>query len=347
MHDGFLSTREKTMNLKAAFSKLQGSPETATLHYFFCEAGEDGKPVLLIESKKIPREETEPVLEKAKKKGKSAGCMMMRKNGELVVNPVGTFPTSLAKGIQIAARNDNAMVFNGIVINPGEPEAAEGQNGAAAAAAPTPTPAPKTDPAAQWKSRWGKLQPIVLSALKAKPANGELIGRLVTLASARAEKQEYDKALPVLDQLEPLLKAPGKDPGAAADGARAKVAESLKVWAAAKDQADAEINKLVAALKRTGDRALADIANGMGLTLGKFKVGLTAELMSFDNSTGPARQKSYLKIGTILDSYRQYLETDNFIAGADANPLGVKVNIRSAMLAAVASVQATVDAVMK
>jgi hypothetical protein len=109
------------MDIKAAFNKLK-ERRNVPLHFFFCEQGEDGKPVLLIDNKRIPDGEWRPILAKAKKKGKCTGSLEINDDNELVVGPQGTAPTSLAKGIQIVAREHSAMVFNGITIKEAKPE---------------------------------------------------------------------------------------------------------------------------------------------------------------------------------------------------------------------------------
>src|SRR5262249_16679893 len=107
------------VEVKAAFSKLKGSRNTP-LFFFFCESGEDGKPVLLLDNKKIPPKESNAVLATAKKKGKCSGTLAINDDAELVVPAAGSALSSLSRGLQVAARNANAMVFNGIVIGASE-----------------------------------------------------------------------------------------------------------------------------------------------------------------------------------------------------------------------------------
>ncbi len=102
------------MKLSDAFHSLKQKPD-ASLHYFFCEADAEGKPALVIEKRAIPLDDQKAILATAKKKAKSSGEMQI-KDGELVIDPKGTPPGCLAKGVQIAARNANAMVFSGIKI---------------------------------------------------------------------------------------------------------------------------------------------------------------------------------------------------------------------------------------
>lgn len=112
------------LEFKAAMSKLKAAPGKG-MHFFFCEAGPDGKPLLIIDTKKIPKSTQAEALKTAKKKGKCSGKLDMSNEGELELTPFGNPPTSLARGVQVVARNANAMP-KGIVIKEAEPEEDEG-----------------------------------------------------------------------------------------------------------------------------------------------------------------------------------------------------------------------------
>jgi hypothetical protein len=108
------------LEFKAAMSKLKSAPGKG-LHFFFCEAGEDGKPLLIVDTKKIPKAAQAEALKKAKKKGKCSGKLDMSSEGELELTPFGAPPTSLARGVQVVARNANAMP-KGIVVKDAVPD---------------------------------------------------------------------------------------------------------------------------------------------------------------------------------------------------------------------------------
>jgi hypothetical protein len=109
------------VDLHGAFAKMKAARNKA-LNFFFYEAGADGKPVLLLDARPIPSKERTEVLKTVKKKGKCGGEMAINPAGELDVMPKWSAPSSLAKGIQIAARSANAMVFSGVNILPEQPE---------------------------------------------------------------------------------------------------------------------------------------------------------------------------------------------------------------------------------
>ena len=216
------------MELKPAFSKLKGS-RGLSLFFFFCEQAEDGKPALVLDNKKIGPKVFKPVLDTAKKKTKCFGRFEMNDDGELLVTPTGSFPATLAKGIQIAARNANTMVFNGIVIKPAAPEEEEDEDeadGAIPVAPPQPQngngASPKTEAKtataddARFNARLKEFLPKVLAAQKAGAPAAEALKLGVSQAQLFGRKNDYAQANALLDRLEKLAEkpAPQSDAGA-------------------------------------------------------------------------------------------------------------------------------------
>lgn len=108
------------IDVKTAFARLKSTPGKG-LHYFFVEQGKDGKPILLVDAKKIPEAQKQQALAGAKKKTVSNGELAMDREGELHVTPRGRPPIGLAKGLQIVARNANVMP-RAIVVEEALPE---------------------------------------------------------------------------------------------------------------------------------------------------------------------------------------------------------------------------------
>src|SRR5439155_16620391 len=92
-----LSRGDTSMDLHGEFAKMKAARNKA-LNFFFCEAGADGKPVLLLDARPIPSKERAEVLKTAKKKGKCGGEMAINPAGELDVTSKWPAPSSLAKG---------------------------------------------------------------------------------------------------------------------------------------------------------------------------------------------------------------------------------------------------------
>jgi hypothetical protein len=197
------------MELKAALTKLK-SAKNKPMFFFFCEAGEDGKPVLVVDNKKIPPKEQQEILGKAKKKVKCSGTMTINDGNELNVKPKGSVPSNLAKGIQMAARNESAMVFSGITI--GEPEAEETENESEQSptgTVPPPPPPPGAPPteALTFKNRLQQLSPIYIKAIQGKPAVREALEQLSKKATEAAKAGNYTEALKALDKWEEGIKS--------------------------------------------------------------------------------------------------------------------------------------------
>jgi hypothetical protein len=147
------------MDIKAAFSKMKSQPG-ATLHFFFCEQGEDGKPLLIMDNKPIPSAERSVALAKAKKKNKGGGRMEIDTEGELKVTPLGSPPSCLAKGLQIVARNHNCMPKS-IKILKEEPEQPE-------TSPATDTAQPGTAPTQQQPQQSGSKKPMTLDKIEGR-----------------------------------------------------------------------------------------------------------------------------------------------------------------------------------
>src|SRR5262249_11589068 len=109
------------MDAKKGIGKLKTSRDTP-LHFFYCEGDETGKPVLLFDTKAVPKEEQDEVLKTAKKKAKCVGTALIDADNILQVKPKGSAPSGLEAGIRKAALNANTMVFQGINIGAIVPE---------------------------------------------------------------------------------------------------------------------------------------------------------------------------------------------------------------------------------
>ena len=103
-------------------------------------------------------------------------------------------------------------------------------------------------------------------------------------------------------------------------------AKLLPVWIDAKEDVDAGIGKLQAALKATQDEDLQQIVEyGLyGATTGQ-AVRLMAALRDADASNDPAMLK---KLGGAVASYREFLAGAPIVDLIEDNPFGVTVPLR-------------------
>ncbi|HLY55135.1 MAG TPA: hypothetical protein VKS60_06240 [Stellaceae bacterium] len=120
----------------------------------------------------------------------------------------------------------------------------------------------------------------------------------------------------------------GKAPAANWDTVRA-------MWRQASDAADAQIAALQAALRKTDDDTLHEIAEfGMNGVTGNFKVPLMAALIELG---APGQGAKALKI---VRDFRAYLDTDEKVLVCDENPFEVPVSLRATLGGALAQMEA-------
>ncbi|MCI0684602.1 MAG: hypothetical protein L0Y71_21035 [Gemmataceae bacterium] len=190
------------MDVRSAFNKMKSRPGLK-LHFFYCEQGPNGKPVLLMDTKAIPKDEKDGVLKTAKKKGKAGGLMEMSPEGELNVTPKGSPHTSLAKGVQIAARNNNCMP-KAINIGGAEPEDAE----------PEKTALDEKQLETQQKGLVAKLKGVVpkLQRTTIAPTVKDAVLK-ASEAGVALRKKEPEKAAALLQEAEELLQSALREAG--------------------------------------------------------------------------------------------------------------------------------------
>lgn len=116
-------------------------------------------------------------------------------------------------------------------------------------------------------------------------------------------------------------------------------------WTTAVDTAEAEVQALVAALRKTGDVELHQIADQhVSTVMGGQRVAMTAALFNVaqapDAAVGPAAQKALAAIGR----FRAHLDNDPRIPACERNPFGVTVRLRDPLRGALDDLQAVLQA---
>lgn len=177
---------------KDAVKKMEKDPGLKYF-YFFCEKAADNKPVVLADTKKIdPKkdEEAKEIVAKAKAPNVSTGTMQVNEEKTLVLKPqgAGLSKGKLEMGVKIAA--GNAKILNLIQgVSVGEPEGGGGDD----------------EEAEKWKQQWKKVGDLLEKAVTAKVPALEVLQKMAGLAQQRAEKEEYEQALAVLEKLQPQI----------------------------------------------------------------------------------------------------------------------------------------------
>jgi len=317
------------VEVKAAFSKLKGN-RGKPLFFFFCESGADGKPVLVMDSKKVPPKETKAILATAKKKGKCSGKLAMNDDGELLVTPTGSAPSALAKGLQLAARNANAMVFNGIVIQQGaeadEDESegegegereTESESEVIPEAPPVPGSPGANAPTAETtrvQERLKAILPLAVAAQRAGTPAAEALKLGVSQVQVFLRKNEPAQAAALLDRLDKLVKqAPSN--GAPPNGSPPSDSTNpgLAAWTQARTKVVAKLKDYA---KKVGDAKIPDHA----------KVAIRLLSVGKQLTAAPTTSKQ-------LSELERYLAQDEVVQLAEQFP-GDNFPIRAPLLAA-------------
>lgn len=116
-------------------------------------------------------------------------------------------------------------------------------------------------------------------------------------------------------------------------------------WRAAGEAVDAQISKLQAALRNSGDDMLEDIAEfGLNGITGGHRVRLAAALQALD----PGKPAVFAKLAPptlkVIRDYLAFLTGDEAIEVCDLNPLGVPVSIRATLGPALEAMAAVLEA---
>ncbi len=115
----------------------------------------------------------------------------------------------------------------------------------------------------------------------------------------------------------------------AGSGERGSAPALLPLWVAAKDAADADIDKLQRALRQDGDEYLRDIAEfGLNGATERRSVGLMVALREVD-ATPSAETRA--KAADAVDSFRDFLAGAPIIELIEDNPFGVAVPMRATL----------------
>src|SRR5262249_29641821 len=161
----------------------------------------------------IPKKEQEAIKKTAKKKASCTGKMSLTEDKELNVLPKGGNPSSLAKGIQIVGRNNNAWGgINGIVIGPEEAEETETE-GEESGEIPAAPPPPPTDDGKAFQARLKGFLPKYQQAIQGGSPQVGVMKALYEKVKAAMEANNFTQANTILDKLEPAVASAGERRG--------------------------------------------------------------------------------------------------------------------------------------
>ena len=117
-------------------------------------------------------------------------------------------------------------------------------------------------------------------------------------------------------------------------------AKALPVWTAAKDEVGAQLGKLQAAFRKTGDPLAIAIADkGLNALTQRLQVGLQKALIGFDSAPAAQRSAAAASLRAAAAEMKSFLATNPVLPMLEANPCGVLVTIRSSLGTALEGVE--------
>ena len=219
-------------------------------------------------------------------------------------------------------------------------------------APPPPPPPPQLDP----KALTAALAQLVPAIPKVAAGNDALQKSLVALAAAAQaalKATDLAKASEGIDALRAALAAAleqakqkaGATPGAAAT-AKVDWKAIGQTWQSASDAVDQQITALQAALRKTGDDTLEEIAEfGVNGVTGNHKVRLMAAMRELGSGDPAVIAKLAPATLTLVRDFRAYLDSDERVLVCDENPFGVAVSMRATFGGALTQIETALQSV--
>ena len=179
---------------------------------------------------------------------------------------------------------------------------------------------------AAFKVRLTALLPGIQAAKAAgHPALGDITNKIGE-AGMLARKKDFAPAHALIDEVDTLL-APTKP-----TALPASLRVAVQAWRDANELVDGQIAALQGALRATGDKEMAEIAEfGMNGLTGNFKVRLMAALPGLRSAEGPALQAAAAKTLPLVMGIHRHLQQEPRVEACENNPFGVMVTIEATL----------------
>ena len=138
---------------------------------------------------------------------------------------------------------------------------------------------------------------------------------------------------------------PGNPLDKSAPPAAASAVRPLEVWLAAKEVAGAQIVALQAAMRAQPHPMFPRLADrGLNGITGRLQVGLQVALMDLERTGSAGRDAARAKASKAAADLRTFLATDAVVPLLDRNPLGVAVDLRGGLGAALDAIDRALTA---
>jgi hypothetical protein len=215
------------------------------------------------------------------------------------------------------------------------------------AAPPPPAPPP---PALDAKALTTSLGQLVQAIPKVAAGNDALQKSLVAIAAAAQgslKTNDLAKASEGIDALRHALAAAleqAKQKAGAGAAPQVDWRAIRQTWQSASDAVDQQITALQAALRKSGDDTLEEIAEfGVNGVTGNHKVRLMAAMMELGSGDPAAIAKSGRATLALVRDFRAYLDSDERVLVCDENPFGVAVSLRATFGGALTQIEAALQ----
>lgn len=190
---------------------------------------------------------------------------------------------------------------------------------------------------ASFKARLAALVPRIKAALDAGKGRAEDARLKASEAGVLARKGDFEQANALLDEAEALIEASGDSTAGSARSAPAAASpegaasDPLVIWQQAKDAVDAQLSALQDTLRKTGVRALVEIADQLDQVTLRFRTSLNIALINLNQAAPAQKAPARIKALKVVNQYQARLGSDEAIAGADENPFGIPVTMRDTL----------------
>jgi hypothetical protein len=179
-----------------------------------------------------------------------------------------------------------------------------------------------------------------LRALPPGPVQGQLATQAKAVQGLIASGDTAGATAALRALAEALARAEAGGGGASAGP------KPLDIWNAAKEAADVGIAKLQSALRGIGHPDTTKIAEfGLaGLSGGSIQTKLMTALFNHAGTTGEDRAKAEKALRGVISEYKGFLSSNPLVTLCDENPLGVALNLRSGLGAALDKIEVSLAA---
>lgn len=228
----------------------------------------------------------------------------------------------------------------------------------------TDAPGPGGGPLAELRKRVAAAMPGLKAVAEARPDLANDIRDAYAAARDASKDGDTVRLADLVDTLEALAaapldapveaepedeaaeeEAPGDEDEAPAWFDRPSFEAARQRWTTAVDTAEAEVQALVATLRKTEDVELHAIADmHLGTVMGGQRVPLTTALFNVALAQKAAIGVVAERALTAIATFRTHLDSDPRIAACERNPFGVSVSLRAPLRRALADLEATLRA---